>query len=496
MWEQAKALQEGAEIVVCTPVREPLPRFCRLPTWTFPFFPELMVFPVCVPRRAVWSTTWRRRPRPCRGWPTWCLMKPTACSTWASVRRHQHGFNRAAPNAAAHSCFLFQNIRFDPSPATSDPTDRVGAEQRFARFWDTNSSFLRPFPSLLAALLFSATFRKKIERLARDILVDPIRVVQGDIGEVCVWVCVGHVSGKMCIFKASFLLLPTGQWGCDPGGGAAAQRLRQVVLADPAAGRVHLLRVGSDFRHQEDQLGRAGHEPHPGRLQPGPAARRHGPEREEQSHQRLQEKQHADSGGHRRSWWGARPPQRCTASTFQRFLTHLFIPFPARGLDIPSIRTVVNYDVARDIDTHTHRIGRTGRAGEKGVAYTLLTSKDSTFAGDLVRNLEGANQAVSKELMDLAMQVSMWGSDTWRGNGLVLGTRVNVVFCPRIPGSGNPGLRLGKGRSWISVEVVLVTKKDLVWGLKALWVDSDCKSALQKWLTLSSGCYSCFGLYA
>ena len=35
----------------------------------------------------------------------------------------------------------------------------------------------------------------------------------------------------------------------------------------------------------------------------------------------------------------------------------------ARGLDIPSIKTVVNYDVARDIDTHTHRIGRTGRAG-------------------------------------------------------------------------------------------------------------------------------------
>uniref|UniRef100_A0A4W4DSX2 ATP-dependent RNA helicase DDX42 n=1 Tax=Electrophorus electricus TaxID=8005 RepID=A0A4W4DSX2_ELEEL len=76
----------------------------------------------------------------------------------------------------------------------------------------------------------------------------------------------------------------------------------------------------------------------------------------------------------------------------------------ARGLDIPSIRTVVNYDVARDIDTHTHRIGRTGRAGEKGVAYTLLTNKDTSFAGDLVRNLEGANQSVPKELMDLAMQ--------------------------------------------------------------------------------------------
>lgn len=92
-------------------------------------------------------------------------------------------------------------------------------------------------------------------------------------------------------------------------------------------------------------------------------------------------------------------------ATGEAYVSKLTFVSPARGLDIPSIRTVVNYDVARDIDTHTHRIGRTGRAGEKGVAYTLLTSKDTTFAGDLVRNLEGANQAVSKELMDLAMQV-------------------------------------------------------------------------------------------
>jgi ATP-dependent RNA helicase DDX42 len=42
----------------------------------------------------------------------------------------------------------------------------------------------------------------------------------------------------------------------------------------------------------------------------------------------------------------------------------------ARGLDIPSIKTVVNYDVARDIDTHIHRIGRTGRAG-KVVSFSM-----------------------------------------------------------------------------------------------------------------------------
>ena len=74
-------------------------------------------------------------------------------------------------------------------------------------------------------------------------------------------------------------------------------------------------------------------------------------------------------------------------------------------MDIPHIKTVVNFDVARDIDTHTHRIGRTGRAGEKGTAYTLVTEKDKEFAGHLVRNLEGAGQPVPQELMDLAMKV-------------------------------------------------------------------------------------------
>ena len=64
-----------------------------------------------------------------------------------------------------------------------------------------------------------------------------------------------------------------------------------------------------------------------------------------------------------------------------------FCLYTARGLDIPSIKTVINFDVAKSIDTHVHRIGRTGRAGEKGTAFTLITPKDVQFAGQLVRNL-------------------------------------------------------------------------------------------------------------
>ena len=44
-------------------------------------------------------------------------------------------------------------------------------------------------------------------------------------------------------------------------------------------------------------------------------------------------------------------------------------------------------------------------SGEKGHAYTLMTSKDNTFAGDLVRNLEQANQNIPEDLMKLAMTV-------------------------------------------------------------------------------------------
>ena len=48
----------------------------------------------------------------------------------------------------------------------------------------------------------------------------------------------------------------------------------------------------------------------------------------------------------------------------------------ARGLDIESLDAVINFEIARDLEVHVHRIGRTGRAGNQGIALTLVDKKD------------------------------------------------------------------------------------------------------------------------
>jgi hypothetical protein len=44
-----------------------------------------------------------------------------------------------------------------------------------------------------------------------------------------------------------------------------------------------------------------------------------------------------------------------------------------RGIDVPDVALVINYDMPGQIEPYTHRIGRTGRAGRKGTAITFLT---------------------------------------------------------------------------------------------------------------------------
>jgi superfamily II DNA/RNA helicase len=55
----------------------------------------------------------------------------------------------------------------------------------------------------------------------------------------------------------------------------------------------------------------------------------------------------------------------------------------ARGLDIPAVSHVFNYDVPFHADDYVHRIGRTGRAGRSGEAYMLATSRDFKQVADI-----------------------------------------------------------------------------------------------------------------
>jgi len=80
----------------------------------------------------------------------------------------------------------------------------------------------------------------------------------------------------------------------------------------------------------------------------------------------------------------------------------------ARGLDVKDIRYVINYDFPGAIEDYVHRIGRTGRAGASGMAYTFFTADKFKHAKDLVTVLEEAQQNVPDELRKLAGGGRSW----------------------------------------------------------------------------------------
>ncbi|KAN0065632.1 RNA-dependent ATPase [Thecaphora frezii] len=71
----------------------------------------------------------------------------------------------------------------------------------------------------------------------------------------------------------------------------------------------------------------------------------------------------------------------------------------ARGLDIPNVEYVVNLTFPLTIEDYVHRIGRTGRGGKTGKSLTFFTDEDKAHAGELVRVLKDAGQAVPEALM-------------------------------------------------------------------------------------------------
>lgn len=59
----------------------------------------------------------------------------------------------------------------------------------------------------------------------------------------------------------------------------------------------------------------------------------------------------------------------------------------ARGIDISQLPLVVNYDLPDTPETYIHRIGRTGRAGENGLAFSFCSEEDKSMLQQINRHL-------------------------------------------------------------------------------------------------------------
>ncbi|KAM1601565.1 hypothetical protein ACFX1X_026038 [Malus domestica] len=216
-------------------------------------------------------------------------------------------------------------------------------------------------------LLFSATMPRKVEKLAREILSDPIRVIVGEVG-----MANEDITQVVHVIPSDDEKLP---W--------LLEKLPRMI--DEGDVLVFASKKAA-VDEIESQLAQKGFK----------VTALHG-DKDQASRMDILQK-------------------------FKSGIYHVLVAtdVAARGLDIKSIKSIVNFDIAKDMDMHVHRIGRTGRAGDKdGIAYTLITQKEARFAGELVNSLVAAGQIVSTELMDLAMKDGRFRSkrDSRKGGG-------------------------------------------------------------------------------
>uniref|UniRef100_A0A4W4EYB2 RNA helicase n=1 Tax=Electrophorus electricus TaxID=8005 RepID=A0A4W4EYB2_ELEEL len=100
----------------------------------------------------------------------------------------------------------------------------------------------------------------------------------------------------------------------------------------------------------------------------------------------------------------------------------------ARGLDICNVKHVINFDLPSDIEEYVHRIGRTGRVGNLGLATSFYNDKNSNITKDLLDILVEAKQEVPSWLESLAFEHQHKSSNRGRSKRCQLLTCINMGF--------------------------------------------------------------------
>uniref|UniRef100_A0A1D1Z3Z3 RNA helicase n=1 Tax=Anthurium amnicola TaxID=1678845 RepID=A0A1D1Z3Z3_9ARAE len=203
-----------------------------------------------------------------------------------------------------------------------------------------------PLPGVRQTMLFSATFPQEIQRLASDFLSNYIFLAVGRVGS----------STDLIAQRVEFVH--------DADKRNYLMDLLHVQRMSGAQGKQALTLVFVETKRGADSL------EHWLCMNGFPATSIHGDRTQSEREQAL------------RSFKSGIMPVMVATDVV------------GRGLDIPHVAHVINYDLPKDIDDYVHRIGRTGRAGKSGLATAFFNEGNRPLARSLVELMLEANQEV------------------------------------------------------------------------------------------------------